>query len=803
MQPEWRWWTVGHESVRSLGDAAVASPTTKVVVPSTGSVVTVPVEQLIDIGARPWTAVELTWRAAAGRAISATAETGAPARVSGAFEPLPHQLVALERAMHCNPVRLLFADEVGLGKTIEAGLVITELLARGRIQRVLIVAPKGVQLQWVSEMQLHFDLEFVRVGAEGIPVDAGIDPWKTFDRVVCSLDSVKPLGAREGWEPERLDAYNQLRFDAVVGAGWDLVIFDEAHHVAGSTEEVARHQLAVALAAECPHVLLLSATPHSGKSDAFARLMGLLDPRFVKGLPVERATVAPLVVRSDKRSTTDGRGKPLFQPRTTQMHVVPYGPRDVERQLYEAVTEYVRHGYKRAQVEKRPAVGFLVLLMQRLASSSTAALLAALHRRHAAVLTEGTQLRLFPMGAEEWGDLSGEDQVEALDAALGAAWGDELAEVELLIDLARRASTGTDAKAKAMLELLDRLAAAESNPSLKAVVFTEFAQTQQMLLDLFESVGIDAVAINGKLGVHERSAVQQEFRDRARVLVSTDAGGEGVNLQFAHVVISYDLPWSPSKIEQRIGRVDRIGQSHPVQAVNMAMEQSIDARVLEVLDRKLRVIQSELGVDKSGDILESADRHADSLYIAAILDENTDAAEDDFERSTRSDVSASASFTEMIDLAAEKPSIGKGPDPRQWIEVAMRARQVAGLPPCEPDAVLRHLPEVSPQEPIPVVPGSREGIWTLWEVGASDGRRTCNPIFLTAEGANRPDIADRVWDELVAGTAIVGTADPLGEDQWRDLWSAGWDYSARPSDSAMDGDGPSGLLLRLLVRVCP
>lgn len=803
MQPAWRWWTVGHESVRSLGDAAVASPTTKVVVPSTGSVVTVPVEQLVDIGARPWTADELTWRAVACRAISATAETGAPARVSGAFEPLPHQLVALERAMHCNPVRLLFADEVGLGKTIEAGLVITELLARGRIQRILIVAPKGVQLQWVSEMQLHFDIEFVRVGAEGIPVDAGIDPWKTFDRVVCSLDSIKPLGAREGWEPERLDTYNQLRFDAVVGAGWGLVIFDEAHHVAGSTEEVARHQLAVALAAECPHVLLLSATPHSGKSDAFARLMGLLDPRFVKGLPVERGTVAPLVVRSDKRSTTDGRGKPLFQPRTTQMHVVPYGHRDVERQLYEAVTEYVRHGYKRAQVEKRPAVGFLVLLMQRLASSSTAALLAALHRRHAAVLTEGTQLRLFPMGAEEWGDLSGEDQVEALDAALGAAWGDELAEVELLIDLARRASTGTDAKAKALLELLDRLAAAESNPSLKAVVFTEFAQTQQMLRDLFESVGIDAVAINGKLGVHERSAVQQAFRDRARVLVSTDAGGEGVNLQFAHVVINYDLPWSPSKIEQRIGRVDRIGQSHPVQAVNMAMEQSIDARVLEVLERKLRVIQSELGVDKSGDILESADRHADSLYIAAILDENSDAAEDDFERNTRSDVSASASFAEMIELAAEKPSIGKGPDPRQWIEAAMRARQIAGVPPCEPGAVLRHLPEVSPQEPIPVVQGSREGIWTLWEVGASDGRRTCNPIFLTAEGANRPDIADRVWDELVAGTAIVGTADPLGEEQWRDLWNAGWDYSARPSDGTLYGDGPSGLLLRLLVRVCP
>ncbi|WP_370323774.1 DEAD/DEAH box helicase, partial [Euzebya sp.] len=340
--------------------------------------------------------------------------------------PLPHQLVALERGLARNPVRLLLADEVGLGKTIEAGLIHAELKARGRVRRTLVIAPKGVQLQWAAEMADHFDEEFVRVGPGGVPFDAGIDPWSTFDQVICSLDAVKPLTARAGWSPQRVEEHNRLRVDALVDAGWDLVIIDEAHHVAGSDPSVARHQLARRLAECAPNVLLLSATPHPGKSDAFARLLGLLDDRFIHGLEATRDTVGPLVVRADKRRTTDQDGNPLFLPRTTTLRSIPYGERHIEQQLYDAVTEYVRHGYKQALAQNRPAVGFLVLLMQRLASSSTAAIHAALERRHAAVLTEGTQLRLFPEHAEDWGDLSGEEQVAALNNAMGAAWGNEL-----------------------------------------------------------------------------------------------------------------------------------------------------------------------------------------------------------------------------------------------------------------------------------------------------------------------------------------------------------------------------------------
>jgi SNF2 family DNA or RNA helicase len=746
---------------------------------------------------------ELAWRAAACRAIAALAPIGAPAISNRRLEPLPHQIVALERALATNPVRLLFADEVGLGKTIEAGLVISELEARGRVRRILIVAPKGVQLQWISEMAEHFGQEFALIGAGGVPVDTGINPWTTFDRVVCSLDSVKPLTARKGWSPDQINGHNALRFDAVVAAGWDLLIIDEAHHVGGSTEQVARHRLAVDLAAVAPHILLLSATPHSGKSDAFARLLGLLDDRFLHGLPLTREHVKPLVVRSDKRHTTDNRGRPLFQPRTTRMHVVPYGDRPMEATLYEAVTDYVRFGYQRAKAEKRPAVGFLVLLMQRLVSSSTAAILSALERRHAAIVTEGTQLRLFPERAEEWGELNGEEQADALRDALGAAWGDELSEVEVLIDLARRARTaGLDAKAHYLLALLDGVARDEGDPGLKAVIFTEFTETQRMLLAMFEDVGITAVAINVAMGIHERADVQRRFLESARVLVSTDAGGEGINLQFAHVVVNYDLPWSPSRVEQRIGRVDRIGQAHPVQVANLAAENSVDARVLEVLETKLAVILAELGADKAGDILNSADHFAEGLYVAAIIGPDMSEAGSQFESTTRSEAEGASEFLDLVESASSTPTIGKGEDPRPWFDMAMAARGnlLADMTPRH--SPIDHLPEVSPAEPIPAVNGSRNGLFSLWEVNGRPGERSCAAVFLTEQQAARPDIADLIWDQLAQGVTAEITP-PLDEEEWRALWEAGWGYAVRPDHYQSGEAPPPALTLRLLVRVLP
>lgn len=790
------WWPGGGEPVRVLGAEQLwGSSVATVAVPSTGRIERLPAGELLPLVERPWLADEIAWRAASGLVWRAMAGGEPLAVARGGVEPLPHQLTVLDRVMSTEPLRLLLADEVGLGKTIEAGLAITELKARGLVRRVLVVAPKGVQLQWVAEMADRFSEEFVLVGAGGVPVDAGVDPWRVFDQVVCSLDAVKPIRARAGWSPERVEAHNERRAGAVVEAGWDLVVIDEAHHVAGSSDEVARHQLGRRLAESVPRLLLLSATPHSGKSDAFTRLLGLLDDRFLHGRPLVREWVAPLVVRTEKRDATDASGRPLFRPRTTSLVTVPYGPRAVERSLYESVTDYVRHGYRRARAERRPAVGFLVLLMQRLVSSSTAAILAALERRLVAVTAEGQQLRLFSDRVSEWGDLTGEEQQAALADAQGAAWGDERAEVELLVDLARKSmAAGIDAKARYLLDLVGQMAREEGDPNVKAVIFTEFVPTQAMILDVLAGAGITAVAVNGSMSISERRDAQDEFRTTARVLVSTDAGGEGVNLQFAHVVVNYDLPWSPTRIEQRIGRVDRIGQTADVTAYNLVLESSIDARVLEVLEHKLAVILAELGVDKSGDVLASVEAGLEDLYATAILDPGSlEAAADSLSDQARKDVDEADPLRDALGPRLRPSNVARPSALRRWLEVVDTARRRLGERGrrCGPS-----LPEILAGEPVPRVTGATAGWWTMWEIGTG-AEHSALALFQADIGAVRPDIADRLWTTLAEAPVIESTAvlDAATLDR---LQAVAADHGYRQ----LAGVVPS-LVLRLAVRVEP
>lgn len=790
------WWAARSEAVTVLATEELwGRSIATVAVLSTGRVERIPVAELQPLASRQWTSDEVAWRAATGLVWRSMAGGEPLAIAEGGVEPLPHQLAVLERALATEPLRLLLADEVGLGKTIEAGLVITELKARGLVRRVLVVAPKGVQLQWIAEMADRFNEEFVLVGAGGVPVDAGVNPWRAFDQVVCSLDAVKPVRSRAGWSPERVVAYNDQRVRAVVDAGWDLVVIDEAHHVAGSSEEVARHQLGRMLSGATPRLLLLSATPHSGKSDAFARLLSLLDDAFLHGRPVERSTVGPLVVRTEKRDATDNDGRSLFRPRTTILSTVPYGGRTVERSLYEAVTDYVRNGYRRAQAERRPAVGFLVLLMQRLVSSSTAAILAALERRLIAVSAEDRQFRLFGDRGSDWGDLTGEEQLAALTDAQGAAWGGERAEVEMLIDLARKsAGTGIDAKARYLLDLLGQIARAEGDPSAKAVVFTEFVPTQEMLLDVLAGAGISAVAVNGSMSISERRDAQDAFRASARVLVSTDAGGEGVNLQFAHVVVNYDLPWSPTRIEQRIGRVDRIGQTHDVTAHNLALESSIDAHVLTVLQDKLAVILAELGIDKTNDVLASIDGHVDDLYTTALLHpDRLPRAADAMADEARAEFEETEPLRRAMDHAPVLARRSKPTTLHRWLDLAARASEqlrASGRP------AEGNLPEVVAGEPVPLIQGSARGWWTMWEIRCG-AERTAAALFIADTGGIRPDLAERTWTALASGTEI-GPTYLLSADEMDRLRSLAADHEYRDPH----GNLPS-LLLQLAVRVEP
>ena len=366
----------------------------------------------------------ITYVAAAGRISHALERDTLLAPLEGTIIPLPHQIYALSRAMSGERVRYLLADEVGLGKTIEAGMILRELKIRGLVKRVLVVAPTGLVTQWVSEMHTHFNEEFRQL----IPSEfstwrriAGLDEdenlWQVHDQVVCSLDSVKPLDSRRGWSAEQVARYNRERLEDMVASGWDLIIIDESHRLAGSTEQVARYRLGETLSQAAPYLLLLSATPHQGKTDPFRRLLSFLDQdAFPDNDAISEENVAPYVIRTEKRHAIDAAGDPLFKPRHTQLVSVPWtSTHRVQKFLYDAVTVYVREGYNQAWREKNTAIGFLMILFQRLVTSSVRAIRTALERRIEVLELPQEQASFFnEESSEHWADLDSQEQLESI-----------------------------------------------------------------------------------------------------------------------------------------------------------------------------------------------------------------------------------------------------------------------------------------------------------------------------------------------------------------------------------------------------
>jgi hypothetical protein len=294
------------------------------------------------------------------------------------------------------------------------------------------------------------------------------------------------------------------------------------------------------------------------------------------------------------------------------------------------------------------------------------------------------------------------------------------------------------------------------------------------------------------MSIAERRDAQEEFRTHARVLVSTDAGGEGVNLQFSHVVINYDLPWSPTRIEQRIGRVDRIGQSHDVVAHNLVVESSIDARVLDVLQAKLAVILAELGVDKTTDVLASVETRVDDLYTTAILEpESLQRAADEMADGARAEVEETTPLRDALG-----PSIvgGRPPRPsslRRWLDVGDGARRRLRDVGRRVDGTV---PQVVAGEPVPVLEGATSGWWTMWEV-RTGAEHTAAALFVTDSGAVRPDIADRTWTALTE-CSDVGPSRPLTSEEFERLRILAADHTYRDSHGAVPA-----LTLRLAARV--
>ncbi len=808
--------------------------TCRVWLPGSDSVVRIPASRLKPLESTGASSPDhIAYIASAARVADALTQDVLLAPIESSLIPLPHQIRALSRAISSDRVRYLLADEVGLGKTIEAGLILRELKLRGLVKRTLVIAPKGLVSQWVSEMRFHFGETFQLVLPEDIktlrriaptssPENGNHDPealpanaWQMFSQVVVPMDSVKPLDKRRGWSAAQVSEHNRERFEDLISAGWDLVIVDEAHRLGGSTDQVARFKLGQGLSEAAPYFLMLSATPHQGKTDAFHRLVSLIDAQEFPDIgSVTRERVQPHVIRTEKRRAIDADGKPLFKPRRTQLGPVSWEERHRNQQLlYEAVTEYVREGYNQAMREKRSYIGFLMILMQRLVVSSTSAIRTTLERRLEALAAPQEQLTLFPLTSEEeWADLDGQEQIDVLLRTRLKALKNERAEVKLLLEAAARCEQiGPDAKAEALLDWLYRLQSEESDPELKALVFTEFVPTQEMLRRFLTERGFSVVCLNGSMDMEERKRVQEAFAKDVRILISTDAGGEGLNLQFCHVVINYDIPWNPMRLEQRIGRVDRIGQAHAVRAVNFVFEGSVEHRVREVLEQKLAVIFEEFGIDKTGDVLDSAQagHMFDEMYVEAIL--NPEKVEESVEsvvarlqeqareaRTTASVLGATedlepgeaqrllthplphwvermtVSYLKAHGGQAEKRSQSWNltwPDGETYENVVFTGKEAERLPAArhltleEPKVrgLAMRLPRFAPGQPVPIVsiPGLSEevqGVWSLWRIAIATmewNRRRIMPLFLADNGMVYMPTARHVWDQLLAASTHV------------------------------------------------
>jgi superfamily II DNA or RNA helicase len=821
----------------------------RVWLPTKDAVVRARSQELAALDTIKPTVEHLLHTAAAAKLLDALEDNLLLAPIQSSVVPLPHQLYALNRAMSRDRIRYLLADEVGLGKTIEAGLILRELKLRGMARRILVVAPKGLVRQWQAEMRLHFGEKFHFIEPAELAafrqwrVNAKEDEdnlWRMHEQVICSLDSVKPLEGRRGWSLEQLNTYNRERFEDLISASWDLVIIDESHRLGGSTEQVARYKLGAALAEAAPYLLLLSATPHQGKTDQFLRLMQLLDrDSFPDEGSVTQERVRPFVIRTEKRVSIDAEGQPLFKPRVTRLQAVAWQSRHAAQQrLYESVTDYVRHGYNQALASKQRHIGFLMILMQRLVTSSTAAIRTTLERRLVVLDTPQPQTSLFEQTEfEEWAELDGQAQVDL--AVQGSretleAVAREKSEVELLLALARETeAAGTDTKAEALLELIYKLQQEENDPSLKVLIFTEFVPTQAMLAGFLESRGFSVALLNGSMDLDARAKAQQVFARDIRILVSTDAGGEGLNLQFCHVIINFDMPWNPMRIEQRIGRVDRIGQRSVVRAINFVLEDTVEHRVRQVLEAKLAIIAEEFGVDKASDVMDSVESEPlfDELFVHGL--QNPDSIEQECDAvltQIKEKITEAKQSTDLLTdghaLEAEDARKWRDHPAQFWLEraitnglperggsavkvdqawrikwgdgsesaqVCFDARTAEQNPELEwvtledprARALLSELPRCVAGQPLPTVrisglPDSICGIWSLWEISLSAegfNRRRFLPLFATEEGRTFMPTAKRIWDLLLTEQVEVLGAGDVGAGVEGDDWTRWFEVS--------------------------
>lgn len=509
----------------------------------------------------------------------------------------PYQVAAVHKVVAAWEQRFLIADDVGLGKTIETGMVIKELKARGLADKILIICPAGLVLQWQREMFGKFDEEFTPLSSADLRKwrstrPAGEPLTKKYPHAIVSMEIAKPR-PEENNAPDFTEAH------------WDVVIIDEAHKVArhGADEIIARHKLARDIAPACDALLLLSATPHNGDPSAFHSLVSLLDPlRFPTSEIVPR-DLEPIMVRRGKADIRNEDGSPLFPPRWVQTTEVKFSR--AEKRLYDEVTEYVREGYRAASDANNNAVGFVMVMLQKRMVSSIAAIRCSLERRLYALKHPETQvltaaelreLREREEDAEAVTDERSEELSRKLETALlKGTKAEQQAEIKRVGELLKLAEDiALDSKAEELRKFVAGVLSKE--PGEKILIFTEYKDTLDYLRDKVLT-GFGTIAqIYGAMNMEERRVQEEEFqKPKVRLMLATDAAGEGLNLQFCHLMVNYELPWNPNRIEQRIGRLHRYGQKRDVRVYNLQVVNTREGIILARLLKKIETIEKQLG----------------------------------------------------------------------------------------------------------------------------------------------------------------------------------------------------------------
>jgi SNF2 family DNA or RNA helicase len=558
---------------------------------------------------------------------------------------LPHQILLTHDVVNMPRRRLLVADEVGLGKTIETGMVIRELATRGEAQRVLVLAPAGLVKNWQNELRDCFRMDFEVLGIDF--QDYAPSSWENHARVIASIDTLK--------RPARMErVLNAPRFD--------LIIVDEAHHVScirygKKVQTTQNYRLMESLRGHTRDLLFLSATPHQGDNFQFWSLINLLDDHLFdspEAIVNHRSLLNRVMIRRTKREVVDANGKALFVRR--QVHAESFEPALREQRFYEQLTEYLRTGYEAAGLfgtgrttTAQRAIGFVMTAFQKMMSSSPRAIKQALRRRLLVLLirqqidierkrrtdfnpelaTQIVRLQdemrvlardIFQKEGPSINDADADAYIAqarqrvvrkltdtdeetqwALDSDEEGDEGvygdveipDEAAKVRELVTLVPE---GTDRKFDRLLSVVSQLRA--ENEGERFIIFTQYRETLEFLrIELARIFGDERIATikGGPLENKIESAERFWDENGAKFLVCTSAGGEGINLQCARVLFNYDLPWNPMAVEQRIGRIHRYGQREVSQVYNLVAKDTVEERIYGLLNEKLTAIAQAIG----------------------------------------------------------------------------------------------------------------------------------------------------------------------------------------------------------------